>query len=90
MRPNLREQHVGNTSDDNPRCLRSRKEIDRQSGSRPTDAVCLWLAVRWRCRSRVKLLEAQRKHRRKRVTGMGPEAIIDKAMGGRFQSHRVN
>ena len=68
MKPNLREQHVGNTSDDNPRCLRSRKEIDRQSGSGPTDAVCLWLAVMWRCRSRVKLLEAQRKHRRKRVT----------------------
>ena len=68
MEPNLRKQHVGNTSDDNPRCLRSRKEIDRQSGSRPTDAVCLWLAVMWRCRSRVKLLEAQRKHRRKRVT----------------------
>ena len=70
MKPSLRNQHVGNTSDDNPRCLRSRKEIDRQSGSGPTDAVCLWLAVMWRCRSRsrVKLLEAQRKHRRKRVT----------------------
>ena len=28
--------------------------------------------------------------RETRVGSMGPEAIIDKAMGGRFQSHRVN